>query len=155
MRSAAALARRAAVVAALPLCAASCAANAAGPADADRLEAARARWARRGPAAYTVTIHRSCECLPEMSGPVVVTVRDGAVTARRYARTGATPAPQYAPAFPGVEGLFALVDAGVRDASTRPREVRYDAALGYPTRIVLGDPATDAPVYTVSGLRPE
>jgi hypothetical protein len=117
------------------------------------LATARARWGERAPAAYTVSIWRTCECLREMSGPVVVSVRAGVVESRQYVESGAAVAPQYAELFPAVEGLFALIDAGIRSGS-RPLTARYDPALGYPTRFAIGDPATDAPLYTVSDLRP-
>ena len=54
-----------------------CSSNSTAPADS--LAAARARWARNAPMAYSYTIQRSCECLAESSGPVVVSVRNGAV----------------------------------------------------------------------------
>jgi hypothetical protein len=147
-----ATARRLAVAAAIPLAAAACRAGPAEPGAG--LEPARARWARSGPANYRMTLHRSCECTEAMSGPVVVTVRGGAVTARVYERTGAPVAASYAGVFPVVEGLFALVEAGIR-AGTRPADVRYHPALGYPTRVVFGDPATDAPVTAVTAFRAE
>jgi len=101
-----------------------------------------------------MTISNSCECLPGTSGPVVVTVRNGVVTSRRYVGTGAAVAASFAGAFPAVEGLFALVDAAVR-SGTRPLDVRYHATFGYPTRIVMGDPAADGPVTSVSDFRSE
>jgi hypothetical protein len=118
------------------------------------LERARARWASRGPTDYTVTIVRSCECLPEAIGPVAVTVRGGTVTARHYVPSGAAVAPQFVPAFPSVEGLFEIIEDAIRDG-VHPLYVRYDAGSGYPTRVELGDPSADAPVYMVSELRPE
>ena len=118
------------------------------------LGSAQDRWERHEPAAYTMTIHRSCECLPEMSGPVVVSVRDGAVVSRQYVQSGAAVPAIYAEAFPAVEGLFALVDAAIRDG-IEPIDPRYDAALGYPLRFSLGDPGTDAPLYTISQFTPQ
>ena len=123
-----------------------------GPADA--LYMARTRWARLGPADYTYTIHRSCECLPEMSGPTVVTVRHGTVTSRSYVNSGAAVGSTYAAQVPTVEGLFEIIERGIQDG-VRPLSARYDAELGYPTRFSIGDPATDAPLYTVSDFRPE
>jgi hypothetical protein len=131
---------------------AGCSATATSPAAG--LEAARARWAHLGPAAYTVTMARSCECLPEMSGPVVVVVRNGTVTSQHYVQSGAAVGPQYAALFPAVEGLFEIIDAGIRDG-VLSLDARYDAGLGYPTRIAVGDPSRDAPVYSVSELRPD
>ena len=152
MRPPSALVRHTAFAVALPFWTAACGSAATEPGGG--LEAARARWARSGPAAYHVTIARACECLPEMSGPVVVTVRNGVVTERRYAASGAAVVPTYAALFPAVEGLFALVDAGVRSGA-RPLDARYDPTFGYPTRVVVGDPATDAPVTSVSGFGAE
>jgi hypothetical protein len=121
-------------------------------APADSLAAARARWARYAPTAYSYVIQRSCECLAESAGPVTVTVRNGAVESQQYVSSGAGVAPQYAPVFPAVEGLFAIIDDAIRN-DTKPLTTKYDPTLGYPTRIALGDPAVDAPVYLVSDLR--
>lgn len=118
------------------------------------LSSAQERWERHEPAAYRMTIQRSCECLPEMSGPVVVTVREGTVISRQYVQSGAAVTATYAELFPAVEGLFALIEAAMRDG-VRPINPRYDEALGYPIRFSLGDPATDAPLYTISQFTPE
>jgi hypothetical protein len=142
--------RRLALAAVLPLAAAACGRGPTEPGAG--LAVARARWARSGPANYSLTLYRSCECTEAMSGPVVVTVRGGQVTARVYQRTGAPVTAAYAAVFPAVDGLFALVESGVR-AGTRPAEVRYHPVLGYPTRVVFGDPATDAPVTEVTTFR--
>jgi Family of unknown function (DUF6174) len=133
------------------LSAAAC--NSGSTAPANELTAARTRWARVAPAAYTYTISRSCECLPEMSGPVIVMVRNGVVESRQYTRSNTAVPAQYAELFPAVEGLFAIVDDAIRNGTT-PLSVQYDLTLGFPTRIALGDPAADAPVYSVSDLRP-
>ena len=130
------------------------AACSSGTAPAGELAAARSRWARSAPASYTVTIARSCECLPEMSGPVVVTVRNGVVDSRQYVGSGAAVTTPYVSLFPGVDGLFAIIDDAVR-SGTRPLVAQYHPTLGYPTRIELGDPAVDAPVYVVSDLQPQ
>jgi len=116
------------------------------------LMTSRARWARLAPAAYTFTLFISCECLPEMSGPVRISVRDGVVESRLYVQSGTAVSAEYAESFPAIEGLFAKIEQAVRDG-TRPLEVRYDAELGYPLRIVIGDPAVDAPVFTVSDFQ--
>jgi hypothetical protein len=100
------------------------------------LAAARMRWARQGPADYTMTVARSCECLPEWTGPVVVTVRNGTIASRRYVRTGAAVPARYETLFPSVEGLFARIDSASRQ---RVHELRvdYHPTLGYPTRISI------------------
>jgi hypothetical protein len=116
------------------------------------LDEARSRWAQRAPASYSVIVTRSCECLPGAAGSVLVSVRNGIVESRQYLWTGTAVAAVYANAFPAVEGLFSLIDEAVRNG-TKPLEARYDASLGYPTRIALGDPAVDAPLYAMSEFR--
>ena len=88
----------------------------------------------------------------ETSGPVIVTVRTGVVESRQYTQSGAAVSPQFIEIFPAVEGLFAIIDTAIRNG-TKPLTVLYDPALGYPTRIALGDPAVDAPLYLVRDLR--
>jgi hypothetical protein len=129
---------------------AACGSSSTGPADS--LSAARARWARNAPTAYSYTIQRSCECLAETAGPVTVVVRNGAVESQQYVATGAAVSAQYAPIFPAVEGLFTIIDNAIKNG-TKPLTTQYDPTLGYPTRIALGDPAVDAPLYLVSDLR--
>lgn len=111
---------------------------------------ARARWAARGPDSYAVTVTRSCECLPEASGSVRVTVRTKAVESRVYTSSGAAVAAQYAPAFPSVEELFVMIDGAIRRGADV--QVKYDPVLGYPTRFAEGDPAADAPLWVLSDL---
>ncbi len=149
MPSRSVISRFAALAAALVLGGGAC-----GSATAPQLDlvTARARWTSLAPAAYTITIVRACECLPEMSGPVTVVVRNGVVESRRYVRSGVAVANIYAALFPTVTGLFSLLDASTRDGSL-PLSAQFDRTLGYPVRIVVGDPATDAPVYTVSAFR--
>lgn len=120
------------------------------------LDVARQRWAERGPSDYRITIQRSCECTPEMSGPVIVEVVDGAVTARAYAASGAAVAAEYAELFPAVPGLFAIVDEARRERAPR-MEVTYDPELGYPSRISVDWNATtvdDEVTYLATDLQP-
>ena len=144
-------ARSAVLAVALALAGSGCREGPTGPEAG--LAAARARWARRGPGAYTITVFRLCLCPRETSEPVAVTVRRGAATIRVYAGSGAPVPAQYADAFPTVDALFAMIEAGAR-AGTRPIQASYNASLGYPTRVAVGDPATDAPVYVANELRP-
>ncbi len=51
---------------------------------ADELAEARARWAEAAIADYTMSVTRSCFCLPEHIGPFAVTVEDGVVTSVLY-----------------------------------------------------------------------
>jgi len=121
----------------------------------NQLAAARARWAEHGPTTYTITVARACECLPEMSGPVIVTVRARAVTSREYAGTGAPVASPLAEQFPSVEQLFARIEAAQR-AHVAQLVVIYHPALGYPVRVAidyLAGMVDDEVTYSATDLR--
>ena len=135
--------------AAMVLSAAACGGS-TGP--TEDLEAARSKWSRLGPASYSMTIRVVCECTAEMAGPVVVVVRNGVVESRTYVPAGRAVSSEYVASFPTVEGLFALVESAIR-RDTKPLVAQYDAALGYPTRIELGNPAVDAPMYLITDFR--
>ena len=127
--------------------AAACQSSTAGPGAG--LATARARWAARGPDSDAVTVSRSCECLPEMAGPVRVVVSGKVVQSRTYLPSGTPVSAQYAPDFPSVDELFAMIDAAIKRGDAKVT-AEYDRTLGYPKRFVAGDPAVDAPVYTMS-----
>jgi hypothetical protein len=117
---------------------------------------ARARWAQRGPASYSITVARSCECLDEWTGPVVVIVRNGVVESRHYTRDGAAVPPQYADLFPSVEGLFGIIETARREGAAQ-LDVSYDPTFGYPARIAIDWHAThvdDEVTYRASDLLP-
>ena len=120
------------------------------------LQAARVRWHQQAPAAYVYTLFRSCECADEMTGPVLVTVRDGEVISRIYTRTGQAVAPGLVVAFPSVEGLFAIIDdAHARHAAQV--DVQYDPALGFPATIFIDYVrvmADDEIGYSATGFHP-
>lgn len=101
---------------------------------ASQLAAARARWEARGPSAYEMTLFRSCECLPEWSGPVAMVVRDGAVESREYTTTGEPVDAGYTNLFPRVEGLFTFIENAMeREAASI--EVIYHPRYGNPLSI--------------------
>ena len=120
---------------------------------AANLAAARSLWQRRGPDDYSITISRSCECLPGMAEPAVVVVRDGVVESRTYVRTGLPVPPEFGHGYPSVEGLFERIEEGLAAEGNGELSVDYHSAYGYPTRYVFGDPAVDAPVTFASDLR--
>lgn len=98
------------------------------------LRAARRRWETAGRLSYSFTLSRSCECTPEMAGPVRVTVQDGAVVSRVYVSGGGPVPPVLESAFPSIDGLFELIEEALRQ-NAYSLDVRYDATLGYPTII--------------------
>jgi len=120
----------------------------------EELSDARRRWADKGPSVYSIDLFRSCECTPEMSGPVTISVQNGTVQSRSY-RTGGIVPPNMAPFFPGIEGLFDLIADGRRRNAHR-LEVRYDRELGYPAWLVIDYDkavADDEFTYSVMAFR--
>ena len=115
--------------------------------------AAQARWNEQRPVSYRYTISRSCECLPEMTGPVIVTITNGTVESRRYASTGADLTPTFAELFPTIDALFEIIDDARRNAAQL--DVDYDPTRGFPTRVSIDWEAgmiDDEIVYTVSAF---
>ena len=101
----------------------------------EELASARSRWLQKAPSAYTMTIMRGCECLTEAVGPVVVTVNNGAISAR-YTLSGAAVSKTYAGLFPDVEGLFQLIENAQAQHYYKV-DVEYDSELGFPTKISI------------------
>jgi uncharacterized protein DUF6174 len=128
-----------------------------GPTAPERqLLAARVKWERARPAAYTITVARWCECTQEMSGPVVVSVRDGIVESRTYVASAAAVTPPYADLFPSIDGLFERIDDARRRRAASV-DVTYDPVFGFPTvisidydRVMVDDELT----YRATDFRP-
>jgi len=165
--------RRSLLFTALPILAAcsACGGTPAGPAThtpaaataaRGELDAARARWRARGPAAYSVVVSRACECLPEATRPALLVVRrtDGGagevVESATYADNGAAVPAEYAAYFYAVEGMFKLV-ADALSAGADQVSVEYDAELGYPRRVYIDYDAVMADeeaIYALIDLAP-
>ena len=116
----------------------------------ESLSAARALWSQRAPASYTMTMHVSCECTRELTGPVVIAVKNGAVESRRYVHSGALVESRYDDWFPTVEQLFDTVERAIRE-NWSSYNAQYDSEIGYPTRVEFPGIA-QAHVYTVTIL---
>lgn len=101
----------------------------------EKLAGARARWAQRAPASYSITMRRGCECLPETVGPATVTVSNGAISVH-YTATGAAVPKVYVGVFPDVEGLFDLIESAQKNNYDEV-DVEYDQELGYPKTISI------------------
>jgi hypothetical protein len=102
---------------------------------AEELDLARALWQKAGVVSYRYTVTRSCECTPEMAGPVTVEVRSGLVASRRY-ESGTAVDPQYAELFATVPGLFDMIERAILLPAASV-SVRYHDTLGYPESIAI------------------
>ena len=109
----------------------SCDAVGLGNGPEGELEDNRERWTEIAPASYTYAVSRLCFCGTEATGPVRVTVVDGAVSERVYVETGDPVDVTFADHFPAVDGLFdVLADAYEREAAQI--DVTYDPETGVP-----------------------
>ena len=100
---------------------------------------ARALWSNAAIADYEYSYQRACECHPDNLADTIVTVRDGAVVAVRYARDDYIEdipvAPDRIAWFRTIEDLFALVDSATSaEAIVR---VSFDAERGYPATVYV------------------
>jgi hypothetical protein len=110
-----------------------------GPRDDDSmrelLESRERLWRERAPSAYTMTVVRITQQVPEPQH-VLITVSGQEMESAVYADTG-EPLPENVRAlYFTVEGLFALLrDAMARRAPTI--SVHYDAEYGFPREILI------------------
>jgi hypothetical protein len=119
----------------------------------------QAQWAESAPADYEYRYQRVCECHPDQPADTIVTVRDGRITAVRYAR------PDYASDVPvaadrlswfrTIDDLFALLaSARERDALVR---ATFDADYGFPRTVYIDyitDLVGDEVRLTITGFTP-
>lgn len=115
-----------------------------------QLSEAEETWRAAALRDYTFLADVSCFCVPDYTGSLAVTVRNGAVVSVRDPLTGANRPISYRQP---VDSLFALIR---REIASNPSklEVSYDQPLGYPRRIRYGNMELDAgAVLTVDNLK--
>jgi len=120
-----------------------------GDSDFDRYERARAQWDRAHVVTYEMTLNVSCFCA--IVGPMVVSVRDGAVVSAHRVSDGAAVDIRYVPT---VDDIFDRIRDALK-AKHGNIVLEFNDSLGYPARASL-DPivnAVDDEVdYTISSL---
>ncbi|MDM9382853.1 DUF6174 domain-containing protein [Chlorogloeopsis sp. ULAP01] len=100
----------------------------------DQLIINRRLWNQQNIYSYRYTLSRSCFCIPEARGPVVIEVRNGIATSITSVDTGMPVNREYFQKYDTIPQLFVLIrDAIARGASNL--SVQYDPILGYPTQI--------------------
>lgn len=106
-----------------------------GPDAPDRLEEARALWARVGPQDYTFDFTPQCFC-PLGGQRVRVTVDDGLVTGARMASDDSPLSASELSSILTVPELFDLIEDAIdRDADRI--EASYDGTYGYPVAVAI------------------
>ena len=97
-----------------------------------RLNDSHSKWVAKNMKDYQYTFNWACFCPPEHNKPVVVTVRNGVVSAVKYADgSGAVDKAKYS-IYKTIEGLFEFLQEAINRKAYRIK-VSYDATLGYPT----------------------
>lgn len=110
---------------------------------AAEIAAHRALWEERRPSAYVYEVERVCFCPVEARGPVRVRVRDAQVLARAYVATGAPVSGELERLFPGVEGLFDVLEDAVARNADQIR-VEWDLESGAPLDLWIDYDGTTA-----------
>ena len=108
--------------------------SATGPQESD-LAIAKQRWLLSGVRAYDYTIYRSCECPPEWSQGITISVSNGVVTRRTNATTGA-PASESATGFTTIDALFDIVATAIAQHADLV-SAAYDPSTGVPLHIAI------------------
>lgn len=118
-----------------------------GSGQLSELQERRAAWVARGISDYRFQLQISCFCGSEITRPVLVEVRGGAVATVLDLETGkrvANPS-----LYPSITALF---DAAIAKRSGGGNvSVAYDQALGIPVRLEVGTIANDAGVLYFLG----
>jgi len=120
-----------------------------GTGQLSELQQRRAAWLLRAIDDYRFQLQISCFCGAEITRPVTIEVRGGAIAKVEDLETGrAVPALS---AYPTVTKLFdAAIDERSRGGSV---SVAYDRTLGIPVRLEVGTLASDAgTMYLLSNL---
>jgi uncharacterized protein DUF6174 len=120
-----------------------------GSGDLSELQAHRAAWLAHGIDDYRFQLQISCFCGGQITRPVVIEVRGGAITKVQDLETG-NAVPDMS-AYPTITKLF---DGAIAERSGGGYvSVAYDRTLGIPVRLEVGTLANDAgTLYLVSSL---
>jgi hypothetical protein len=116
------------------------------------LEQRRADWLARGIADYRFQLRITCFCGGDITRPVLIEVRKGAVAKVWDLETGRSVSTTSN--YPTITALFDSAIAELRDPRRGGRvRVTYDSALGIPVFLEVGTLENDAGVgYQVGGL---
>jgi uncharacterized protein DUF6174 len=107
-----------------------------GPSAGDRLDEARARWARVGPINYEYEVRWVCFCGGPVGRWIAVSVRDDLVTRARYVDTGLDVESESFSEIPTIPGLFDQV-ANIIENDPYQLEVQYDPDDGHPIMLTV------------------
>jgi hypothetical protein len=125
------------------------------PSGRDELRHNLGRWEARQPAAYEFVFQRSsCECLPEWTVPLRITVREGRITSVVDLSTGEAGSAEAHRAM-SIDDLFSTIERAFDQGAYRV-SVSYDRELGHPTSVFLDygrEGVDDEVAFSVGDLR--
>ena len=97
-------------------------------------DSALAQWQAQDLNSYRYTLQVGCFCLQEMTRPVVIEVRDGALAGITYADDGSPADPALFEPYTSVEALFTIIDEAAAQDPAR-LDVVYDQTTGVPLSV--------------------
>lgn len=122
---------------------------------ANELQQNQQSWAAQKIAKYRYTLQISCFCLPEVTQPVVIEVRNGKRTSITAAQSGLPVDAKYFKKYDTIPKLFNVIKTAIQDKADNI-SVTYNPTLGYPTSISI-DPeqlAADEEIWlTISNFQ--
>jgi len=96
----------------------------------------QALWEAQDLVDYRYTLQVGCFCLTDMTRPVVIEVRDGAVASITYADDGSAADAALFERYDSIDDLFAVIDeAEVQDPARL--DVTYDEETGVPLSVAI------------------
>ena len=118
------------------------------------LDLARAKWESQGIDTYEYRFSNACECLPETSGPIIITVVNDEVTATRRPEDAAGLPPRDGGPAPTIPELFETVQSAIHEGADSIT-VEYDEEFGFPTQLYIdwdAGLADEETIYTAGEL---
>lgn len=118
------------------------------------LDAALAKWESQGIDTYEYRFSNACECLPETSGPIIITVFNDEVTAVRRPDDAAGLPPRDGGPAPTIPELFETVQSAIVEGADSIT-VEYDEEFGFPTQLTIdwdAGLADEETIYTAEDL---
>ncbi len=102
----------------------------------EKLYQSRDTWNAHNINAYSYTYRRSCECLPDSTRKVVITVSGNEISGITYADSGETVPESPQGFYQTVDDLFGMVEDAFYEKAHQI-SVTYDETYGYPTDIYI------------------
>ena len=121
--------------------------------DLSSYQNAKAKWASHSGQYYTVNSQRFCECLPEVSAPIKMSVLNNSVLSVININSGEFASKEAQTAIKTVDDMFALIETAIEDDIST--EISYNEEYGYPeaVKIDVEQLAVDGGLYiTLSNL---